>query len=103
MDYSPIIIVAAEKHDFESFAQFQQKTMAAPLNVDQTSVTFRPPQSADTIRFFPESARMPEVNGKPVDITPPYWIESPFIRSKWGSGTVTINFGDQTIVRDLAH
>jgi hypothetical protein len=101
MDYSPIILVAAEKQAFGSFEQFQQAIMSAPLNADQAVVTFQPPQSTETIRFFPKSDRMPEVNGKPVDIDVPYRIDSPFIKSKWGDGLVTITFEDQTLLRDF--
>jgi hypothetical protein len=101
MDYSPIILVAGDKQAFGSFEQFQQATMAAALKADQAVVTFQPPQSTETIRFFPSSGRAPEVNGKPVDVDVPYWIDSPFIKSKWGEGVVTITFDGETLVRDF--
>lgn len=38
---------------------------------------------------------LPKINGKTMDVDPPYTYRSPYLESKFDSGIVTVKFGDR--------
>ena len=55
----------------------------------------------DTLTFHADRSRLPEINGKPVELAPDKVYDSPFVQSEWDSGVVTIQFGDENRVLDF--
>jgi hypothetical protein len=51
--------------------------------------------------FYAESEQTPELNGKPIDFTPDYAFESPFLYETWASGIVRIKKGDREYTIDI--
>lgn len=102
-ELSPVIVTATEKEAFASFDDFKAKTLRARLSRDSDTVQFSPPQNGSVIKFFYRSGRLPEIDGKAIDIAPSFGFESPYMKSIWGQGVITITFGDKHIVRDFAN
>jgi hypothetical protein len=102
-ELSPVIVTAAEKEAFASFDDFKAKMLRAPLSHDSDTVQFSPPQNGSVIKFFYRSGRLPEIDGKAIDIAPSFGFESPYMKSIWGQGVITITFGDKHLVRDFAN
>jgi hypothetical protein len=100
-DTAPIIFQAAEAKDFASFDAFKTAILGCELAVDSSSVRFRGLGDAGLIEFFYRSERMPTINGKPLDLAPPFAFDSPFLHGKWGEGLVTIGKGDSAVTRDF--
>lgn len=100
---SPIILHVSERADYASFAEFKKAVKGTALSVDGGAVHFRAPGASNdtTITFFYDSGELPRLNGRPVELTPDYVFDSPFMHARWGEGIVTIRFGASQIVRDF--
>ena len=55
----------------------------------------------ERFRFILDQSRLPEVNGKPLDLAPAKVYDSPFVQSMWNSGVVTIQKGARKTVLDF--
>ena len=51
--------------------------------------------------FYADSHRAPELDGKPIDFSPGYAFDSPFLRETWASGKVHIQKGHRTYAVDV--
>jgi hypothetical protein len=100
-DFSPIILYAADRSDFQNFESFKQAVKSAPLATDGHAILFRAPRDGAAITFFYNSERLPEIDGVPINLAPPYAFDSPFIQARWGEGLITIRKGSAEIVRDF--
>ena len=101
---SPIVMVAVEKGSavgqFESLEAFAAAVEAAPLSSGNGSLTFSW-GAEQRYEFFPASNttaptgyRLPTINGKQVDVAPPYGYASPHLQAPvYGSPIVTARYG----------
>jgi len=90
---SPVIIQAARRADHASFDAFQGAVLAVPFRVDAQEVRFDGLDGAGRLRFFLDSDRPPEVDGKPIEPPAGWVLHSPFVRQALGSRTVEITEG----------
>ena len=51
--------------------------------------------------FYPDSERLPELNGAPINLAPDYTFDSPFMREDWSSGVVHITSGNRQLIIDV--
>jgi hypothetical protein len=51
--------------------------------------------------FYPDSERLPELNGKPIDLAPYYTFDSPFMREYWATGMVRISKDGRELIIDV--
>jgi len=89
---SPIIIEAARKSDYADYGTFQKTAMAQPLSLEKSILTYKT-VAGDELTFYTDQSRLPKTNGITVDLAPHLVFDSPFVRSKWNSGIVTIKHG----------
>jgi len=94
---SPVIIDVARPNEFESFAAFQKAVIANPVVVRNGVLEYRGIATGARFRFSIDSDRLPEVNGAPVVINPPYLYAGGFLSSAWGSGTVLVKKGKRQL------
>lgn len=87
---SPVIIEVGRKADFASFTAFQDKIIALPLT-DDGKVVRHTTIYNDTMEFYTDKTSAPKINGKVVDYRPTYLYDSPFVKSVFNSGVVTIS------------
>jgi hypothetical protein len=53
--------------------------------------------SKTQLTLFAEEQRLPEINGKPLDLAPAKTYDSPYLSTDFGSPKVTITFGEDTV------
>jgi hypothetical protein len=99
-EWSPVILEVAEKKDFGDLAAFEKAVAALPLSFERGRLTYRG-LSGDEFVFRADFGGLPEINGKPVDYAPAMVFESPFVRSDWNSGVVTLAKGERKLVLDF--
>ena len=98
--WSPVIIEVARKADVAEYAAFQQRVLGCPVLSAEGCLTYTGP-GGDTFTFHSDQSRPPAINGKPVDYSPDMTFDSPFVRSRWRSGRVTIRKGRRELVIDV--
>jgi hypothetical protein len=100
-DLAPVIIQAAEKTDYASFAEFKRAVDQTPLSIDGNAVRYRGLNGAGLITFFYTSDRLPEIDGAPIKIDPPFVYSGPILSGAWGEGVIRIGAGAKQVVHDF--
>jgi len=90
---TPVIIEVGRKSDHESYEAFRNKVLTQELSFEKSVLTYRS-LSGDLLTFYADQSRLPEINGKPVNLAPERVYDSPFVQSEWDSGVVTIQYGE---------
>lgn len=91
--FSPIIIEVARKQDYASFERFQSAILANQFTWEGKIVTYRS-ELYDTKMTLPVDVSGPAlIDGKPVDYSPNFVYDSPFIKGDFGSGVITLQRG----------
>lgn len=88
-EWTPVILEVASKQDFASYDAFCQAVVALPLSFADEILRYQG-LSGDQFTFYADQSRKPEVNGIAIDYAPPMVLDSPFVKSRWNSGVVTI-------------
>jgi len=99
--YSPIIIEVARKCDFRTLAAFQRSIISNALALEHGVLRYRSRLYGADLTFYTQSARLPEVNGNPINFRPSKVYDCPFIQSEWGSGVVVLRKGARKTVLDF--
>jgi hypothetical protein len=89
---TPVIIEAARKKDYADFASFQKKAMSQPISFEKSVLSYET-LAGDKLTFYTDQSRLPKINDLTVDLAPELVFESPYVRSEWNSGVVTIKYG----------
>ena len=104
--YSPVILHSGRRCDYESFEAFKRYILANELNIVKTVVSgwfiveYKPTNSAgqkDIYYFNAATPEIPSFNGVLVDYSPGFLFKSPYIFSKYNSGSVKISKGDNVL------
>jgi hypothetical protein len=53
--------------------------------------------------MYTDPTLAPRINGQPLAYAPALGFNSPFMRSVWGSGKITIKFGTQSASYDFSN
>ena len=72
-----------------------------PLRYDSGRLDYTSSLYKTTLTLLADWSRPPEVDGKAVDYAPARVYDSPFVRSDFGSGVVTIRFRGRELVLDF--
>lgn len=99
-DFAPVILEVISKTEVQSFTAFKEKVKASEPSMKGSVLSYRTIYG-DTVTFDAEQKKVPTINGKPVDYSPPKVLESPFLNSVYNSGVVTIRNGDRTKILDF--
>jgi len=93
-EYSPVIIQAARKADFESLDNFVDAVTKLKVEFKANILKLKNLRGDDIV-FYADQTKDPKVNGKTVDYRPEMVFDGPFVRSKFESGVVTIQKGNR--------
>jgi len=106
--YSPVIIQAGDKKQFESFEKFMTDVQNASIALYKTVVpsfnilVFTPPgKDALEMVFNAANNEIPMLDGKYINYELPMTYDSPFIRSKYKSGKIEIKYGEEKLNLDF--
>lgn len=124
-EYSPVIIEVARKEDYKDYEQFRKAVRALPLEwrgveheeseeedsiwnrfikeqAKSKDILYYKSLNGDEFLFYADYSSSPRINGRMIRYSQPdYTFNSPFIKSKWDSGIVTISKGDRELVLDF--
>jgi hypothetical protein len=102
---APLALVVGRKHKFASLAAFQAYIKKFVTRYEGAAFTLagRDMDGAETtLTLYTDLSKIPEINGQPVNFTPENLYDSPFLKSKYGTGVVTIQKGYRKIVLDFS-
>lgn len=99
---APVILEVARKADYPTREAFQAAVLTDRLTVSDDVLHFRGLGTAGMFTFYLESDRLPEVDGKPIDLRPTKTYDSPFLQEDWDRGVVTVTKGNRTLTIDVA-
>jgi hypothetical protein len=91
-ELSPVILEVGLKQVFGSFADFQVRVLANPVELKAGCLVYQSIYG-DTFEFFSDFSHSPHINGQPAVEIPGMAFESPFVQAAWDSGVVTIQKG----------
>lgn len=95
-DTSPVIMEVAQKKNFASFAEFQNKVLALSTSYDGKVLKHRTLYN-DDLTFYADRTSLPKVNNQTINLLPSQVYDSPFIQSTFNSGSVEIKFGTRKL------
>lgn len=100
-EFTPVILEVVRKADCPDAAEFRRAILAHPIRREGARLDYRSSFHRTALTLFTDYSRPPEIDGKPVDYAPPRVFDSPFLRSDFGSGVVTIRNGDERLDLDF--
>jgi hypothetical protein len=95
-----IIEVARKTPEMPTLDAFRKAVKALPLKLTGSVLAYTS-LAGDRFTFHTDESRLPEINGKPVNLAPEKVYDSPFIQSQWDSGKVTIQKGTRKLELDF--
>jgi hypothetical protein len=96
---APVAFVAARMTDFADITAFFNYLQGFKGKLADGWFTLA--NGTESLSLHLESAALPKVSGKPIDLRPEMLFDSPFLRSTHGSGVVTIQKGQRKVTIDL--
>jgi hypothetical protein len=100
--YAPAIMEVAPASDYmEMFAFFTSSVQNQTIDVTNDVLTYNGLKGSGKFTFYTASNQLPEINDVPIDMTPDYTFQSPFMNQDWNSGVVTISKSGRTEVLDF--
>lgn len=100
-EFSPVILEVARKSERFDFAAFQAAILGNPLRWENRRLEYRSSHYATLLSLDTTYGQPPTIDGQPVDYQPKRVYDSPFLRSEFGSGVVTITKGEERLVLDF--
>ena len=106
--YSPVILQAGDKKQFESFEKFMTHVENASISLYKTVVpsfnilVLTPPgKDADEMVFNAANNEIPMLNGEHINYELPMTFNSPFIKSEFKSGKIEIQYDGEKLNLDF--
>jgi hypothetical protein len=98
---SPIIFETGRAAGYSSFRAFQNRILKNPLSHTRRAVNYR---GIDGTKFtmFLDTGNAPRINGSRITYEPALMFNSPFMKSAWNSGKITIKRGSQSASYDFS-
>ena len=94
-EFAPVIIEVARKSDYPDFAAFQKAILKNTLTWKDKRLDYRSDFYKTQLTLFADYSKPPQVDGVSVNYNPPKAYDSPFIQCDFGSGVVTLRYGDK--------
>ncbi len=98
---APIIFEAGTVSTYPTLAAFENRILHNKFKYNGT-LTYTS-STGTHFTFFGTLSKAPRVNGKGAGYDPPMVFNSPFMKSKFGSGKITIRKGSQRASYDFSH
>jgi hypothetical protein len=101
-EYSPIIIEAARVFDYDNpYKKFRSAVLAQNVFLEDGVLSYQGLGGSGGFIFYPDSDRLPELNGTSINLAPDYTFDSPFMYEEWASGIVHITKGSRELRIDV--
>jgi hypothetical protein len=107
--FSPVIIEAGDKEQYESFENFRSDVQKAPIALYKTVVpafnilVFTPPgEDAPEMVFNAANNEIPMLDGTYISYELPMTFDSPYLKSKYKSGKIQIQYDGEKLDLDFS-
>ena len=107
--FAPVIIQAGDREQYGSFKAFMAKTQKAPIALHKTVVPtfnillFTPPvKDAPEMVFNAGNNEIPMLDRKYITYKHPMTFDSPYLKSKYKSGKIHIEYAGETLDLDFS-
>lgn len=100
-EYAPVILECGSAAEDGSFEDFKRTVLAGRVSRDGEALHYVRARDGRRFTVFPESDRAGEIDGRAVDLEPPFTYRSPFIRAAWPAEVVTIEKGGRRLELDF--
>ena len=106
-DTSRVRMHAGDLSSHASFEQFRKQVQSSRLAVSPNRVDYEygPAKTRLAVKRYdvenPKPFKLPEVNGKPIELHPPMTWQSPYLNGRFGSEKVTVTVGSVKQVLDF--
>ena len=103
----PVMIQAGDKKQHESFGSFMSDLLDMPLDIYKTvvagfnEIVLTPPGDEVELSLVGANGQNFFIDGQPPQYEYPMTVNSPFIKSKYGSGKFEISFGGETLTLEF--
>ena len=88
-EFSPVIIEVVQSQSYEDdFDSFKSTVSKQIVHFTNGVLQYHGLGESGDFTFYAGSDRTPELNGEPIDFTPDYAFDSPFMREAWADGVV---------------
>ncbi len=100
-EYAPVILEVMAKTDVKNFDDFKQQVKGCKPQTNGTVLSYQSIYG-DTLTLDTSYKQTPTVNGEPINYSKPEKVfDSPFLKSEYDSGVVTIEKGSRKRVLDF--
>jgi hypothetical protein len=106
--WAPLLLIAGAASDYGTVQNFTEQVEAAPFSaVERSRVSFGPWRGR-TYGFTPGPSTMkgnwslPTIDGKPIDIDPPFVYNSPHLNARLNSDVVVASYGKYELKYDFS-
>jgi len=100
-EYAPVILEVMAKTDVKSFSDFKKKVKGCKPQFNGKVLSYKSIYG-DTLTLDTSYKKTPTVNGNPINYSKPKMaFDSPFLKSEYDSGVVTIEKGKRKLVLDF--
>ena len=100
-EFSPVIIEVARRDSVPDMETFQTRILGADIQVTEHRVNYTSPFSKRRLTLFTDYSQPPQADGEPVEFTPAFVYDSPYLRADFGSGIVSIQTTNQRLTLDF--
>jgi hypothetical protein len=99
--WAPIIFHAGDVDEFGSFDNFVEQVLAGDLNADSRGNKFEYKGPNQPKITFYTNYKLPDVDGKSIDLRPLHCYTSPYMNSEWGSNKIIVQVGPYNTIYDF--
>ncbi len=100
--FSPIILEVGRKQEYADFDAFKAEIQSNGLEWNGTRLDYTSAGYGTTLTHFADESAPPQVDGVPLDFSTSKAYDSPYLQGDFGSGTVTIDYGNDRTVLGVA-
>jgi hypothetical protein len=105
-EYAPVVFVASRTEQHRDLKDFIEYVKAHQYEISDGKLTYsfqeRSGKQVSLGLYLEVENRLPEINGKPIDLKPDYVYDGPFLSLKSGSSVIEIRKGDRKLTYDLS-
>jgi hypothetical protein len=93
---SPIVFEVSAKDRYRSFDEFQKEIVSNKLTMKGNALTYASKAYQNELKLYTDYSRLPEVNGRIVELTPEFVYKSPHLNADFGKGVIRISYGGKS-------
>jgi hypothetical protein len=97
----PLVFEVARKKDYDSFEKFKSDVKNCKYELKNNVLYYSGLGGTGDFTFYYALSKLPEINGKPIDLNPGFTFKSPYIYEQWASGVVKISKDDREYTIDV--